>query len=100
MCGGPDGFARNAARMREDLEAVAAGNSDERDAGGFRRSDRERGRRRYGDERRHADRGRLLHHLDGHAAREQHDAGAPGNMIARQCAGELVERVVAAHVFS
>ena len=72
--------------MREDLEAVAARDGDERDAGPLGGADRERRRRRDRDDARRADHRRLLHHLDRHAAGQQHDAVDPRASPARASA--------------
>src|SRR5260370_842758 len=49
-----DSFLGDATGMGENLEAVTAGDGDERDAGGFGGADSKSGGRRYGDDDWHA----------------------------------------------
>src|SRR5580704_117567 len=88
----------DASRMREDLEAVDAGDCNKRYSGGLRGAHRECRRRRDGDQHGHAEHGGLLHHLHGDTARQQHQSGRAWNAIAQQYAAELVEGIVAADI--
>src|SRR5215468_7555953 len=90
----------DALRMGEHLEAVLACNGNERDAGSLRGAHRQRSRGRDGDNDWRADCGGLLHHLDRDAAGEQDEAGTRRNTVARERAGELVERIVTADVLT
>ena len=60
-------------RMRVDVEALAAEEAAERDAGLLREIDRQARRRRDGGNQRHAGQQRFLHQLERRAARDQQD---------------------------
>jgi hypothetical protein len=86
--------------MGENLETVAAGDCDKRYSGGLRDAYGKRRRRGESYQHGHAAHGCLLHHLDGDAARQQHQSGLAGNAIAQQCAAELVEGIMAADILA
>ena len=97
----PERSRRDDARgVGENFERVAAGDADQGDAGGLRQAHRQRGRRRHRDHHRRADHRRLLHQLDGDAARQQQQPIAGADPRARQRTGELVERVVPADILA
>src|SRR5260370_22940492 len=95
-----DSFLGDATGMGENLEAVTAGDGDERDAGGFGGADSKCGGRRYGDDDWNADDSGLLYHLHRNAAGQQDHAAAANHMVARAPAAELVERAVTPHVLA
>ena len=88
----------DALRMSENLEAVAARDGYQRDAGRLGRAYGKRRRRGYGDDERCADDGGLLHHFHRNAAGQNDHAIVARHVVARQRAGKLVERIVSADI--
>src|SRR5260370_20545781 len=89
-----DSFLGDATGMGENLEAVTAGDGDQRDAGGFGGADSKCGGRRYGDDDWNADDSGVLYQLPRKAAGQRVQAAAANHMVARERAADLVERVV------
>ena len=87
-------------RMREELESVPPCDGDQRDAGRLGSAERERRRGGDGDQDFRAQHRRFLHHLHRHAAGEEEHATRPALPAPRQRADQLVQRVVAADVFT
>jgi hypothetical protein len=56
--------------MRKDFKGIAARDGDQRQPGRFACTDRERRRRRHGDDNRHTHRCGFLHHLNRDPAAE------------------------------
>src|SRR5579864_8211237 len=94
------GLADYAPGMGEYLEAVLAGDPDERDASALCGADGERRGRGYGDNEGAADARGLLHHLDRDAAGEHHHSGMAGGAGDGQRTAELVKRVVTSDVLA
>src|SRR6516165_1323929 len=91
---------RDTTQMREDLEAVAAGDRHQRDVCRLRGPHGECGRRRHGDDDGNAEPGALLHHLDRDAAGQDDHSCTADDVVAGQRTGELVERIVASNVLA
>lgn len=86
--------------MRKNFKAVAARNSDQRDARGLRRTDGERRWRRHRHQYRQADGRRLLDHLDRQSAAHHAETALRIFSCARQRAGEFIKRIVTADVLT
>jgi hypothetical protein len=73
--------------MAEDLESIAARNRDKGHSAGLGRADRKRGRSGHCDQYRAADRGRLLHELNGDTAGKNNGARVAGDASGGEGAG-------------
>src|SRR5215472_5201152 len=86
--------------MGENLKSILASYRNQRDPGSICCADSERSWRRDRDDNGKTGNSGFLDHLDRNPAGQETDAAAPGPARPRQCAGQLVERVVPPHILT